>query len=361
MSKKKALYVDMDGTLARFHDVEKRFIEEMWTPGFYVNMKPFANLTAAIALFINRNPDVEVYLLSAVLDTDPPFIEGEKNAWMDKYLPEIDTAHRIFTRAGEDKSQYIDLENHECFLLDDYNKNLYEFEVAGGQGIKFCNDINHRGMGEFGGSKGFLWTGALVHYESSPQQLCRDLAEIVLGRTKTHPMNVIEPVEETVVKDDEGFIVPDEVLDFKRDVEAAADVDEIEYLISRLSDGVAEDIIMIDFCRAVNKEDNLTCVKDAVLTAMDVYLEDNEWYGDSDYGRPGKYYAVMKHPDNPDEEITATGWDVPSIRNWVKVHEEQGYVLVSCDLGLESVIAEAQQSCAPQGERAKRQKEMEMG
>lgn len=202
MSKKKALYVDMDGTLARFHDVEKRFIEEMWTPGFYVNMKPFENLTVAIALFIDRNPDVEVNLLSAVLDTDPPFIEGEKNAWMDRYLPEIDGAHRIFTRAGEDKSQYIDLENHECFLLDDYNKNLYEFETAGGLGIKFCNDINHRGMGEFGGSKGFLWSGAMVHYENPPQQLCRDLEEIVFGRIKPHGMGVLEMEEDKQLEED---------------------------------------------------------------------------------------------------------------------------------------------------------------
>ena len=208
MSKKKVLYVDMDGTLARFHDTEKRFIEEMWTPGFYVNMKPFENLTAGLALFIRKHPDVDVNLLSAVLDTDPPFIEGEKNAWMDRYLPEIDGKHRIFTKAGEDKSQYIDLDNFDCFLLDDYNKNLYEFEAAGGMGIKFCNDINHRGMGEYGGSKGFLWTGAMVHYESSPEKLCRDLEEIIFGKTKPYKENVLVKEEEPDV-DEEGACLAD--------------------------------------------------------------------------------------------------------------------------------------------------------
>ena len=216
MSKKKALYVDMDGTLARFHDADKRFIEAMWTPGFYVNMKPFENLTAGLALFIMQNPDVEVYLLSAVLDTDPPFIEGEKNAWMDRYLPEIDTSHRIFTRAGEDKSQYIDLENHECFLLDDYNKNLYEFEIAGGQGVKFCNDINHRGMGEYGGSKGFLWTGAMVHYESSPEQICRGLEEIVFGRTKPFPVPAKGYDKEKTPVEEKGAVVADLLEDAAR-------------------------------------------------------------------------------------------------------------------------------------------------
>lgn len=185
MSKKKVLYVDMDGTLARFHDADKRYIEAMWTPGFYVNMKPFENLTAGLALFVIKNPDVEVNLLSAVLDTDPPFIVGEKNQWMDMYLPEIDSIHRIFTKAGEDKSKFIDMENNECYLLDDYNKNLYEFQAAGGMGVKFCNDINHRGMGEFGGAKGFLWSGMTVHYESSPLQICQELEEIVLGKEKS--------------------------------------------------------------------------------------------------------------------------------------------------------------------------------
>ena len=34
---KKAVYIDMDGTLARFHDADKIFIEAMWTPGVYGN------------------------------------------------------------------------------------------------------------------------------------------------------------------------------------------------------------------------------------------------------------------------------------------------------------------------------------
>ena len=188
---KKAVYIDMDGTLARFHDADKIFIEAMWTPGFYVNLKPFENLVDAVKLFIKQNPDVDVYVLSAVLDTDPPFVVGEKNAWLDKYLPEIDKEHRIFTRAGDDKSQYIDLSSKECFLLDDFNKNLYEFEDAGGISIKFHNDVNHRGLGEFGGSKGNLWEGAIVHYDKVPEVTCMHLEGLV-GKIKDFDKFVIE-------------------------------------------------------------------------------------------------------------------------------------------------------------------------
>ncbi len=183
MGKKKALYIDMDGTLARFHDADKAFIEAMWTPGFYVNLKPFENICEAVRQFIKHNPDVDVYVLSAVLDTEPPFVVDEKNVWLDNHLPEIDKEHRIFTRAGEDKSQYIDMESCECFLLDDYNKNLYEFEAAGGVSIKFHNDVNHKGLGEFGGSKGKLWEGAIVHYDKVPELTCLQL-EGYLGKIK---------------------------------------------------------------------------------------------------------------------------------------------------------------------------------
>ncbi len=191
MSKKKALYIDIDGTLARFHDADKMFIEAMWTPGFYVNLKPFESLVAAVKQFKERNPDVEVFVLSAVLDTDPPFIVGEKNEWLDKYLPEIDKEHRIFTRAGEDKSNYINMNDYDCSILDDYNKNLYEFEAAGGTAIKFHNDINHRGLGEFGGSKGNMWQGAIVHHNDAPGTICRML-EKHIGLSKELADFIIE-------------------------------------------------------------------------------------------------------------------------------------------------------------------------
>lgn len=175
----KALYIDIDGTLARFHDADKAFIEAMWTPGFYISLKPFENLVAAIKLFIKDNPDVEVYVLSAVLDTEPPFVVDEKNQWLDIFLPEIDREHRIFTRAGEDKSSYLDMKGKECYLLDDYNKNLYEFVHAGGRGIKFHNNVNHRGLGAFGGSKGNLWQGDIVHFSDNPVWICKDLEKVV--------------------------------------------------------------------------------------------------------------------------------------------------------------------------------------
>lgn len=173
---KKRLYIDIDGTLAQFHDVDKLFIEAMWTQGFYIGLKPFDNLVNGVRAFINDHPDVEVYVLSAYLDTEPPFVVSEKNEWLDKYLPEIPKERRIFTRAGENKTNYIGEIGPDDYLLDDYNKNLHEFESAGGRSIKFRNDVNHRGRGAYGGEAGPLWNGSIISYDDSPTSIAYDLA-----------------------------------------------------------------------------------------------------------------------------------------------------------------------------------------
>ncbi len=190
---KKRLFLDMDGTLARFHDVDKTFIEAMWQPGFYAGLKPFANMVNGIKTFLRVHQDVEVYVLSAYLDTEPPFVVGEKNMWLDTYLPEIPAERRIFTKAGENKADYIGGIGPEDYLLDDYNKNLFEFEVAGAHSIKFRNDVNHQGRGAYGGESGPLWGGALVSYNSSPEVIATYLA-CVMGLEKMRA----EPLEEQI-------------------------------------------------------------------------------------------------------------------------------------------------------------------
>lgn len=184
---KKRLFLDMDGTLARFHDVDKTYIEAMWQQGFYVDLKPFENMVAAVKVFIREHPEVDVYILSAVLDTDPPFVVDEKNAWIDKYLPEVPAERRIFTRAGHNKADYIGGICTGDYLLDDYNKNLHEFKAAGANAIKFRNDINHQGKGAYGGEKGALWSGAMVSYDAAPEEIAKQLAEIVVIDREKRP------------------------------------------------------------------------------------------------------------------------------------------------------------------------------
>ncbi len=174
MSKKK-VYIDMDGTLCRFHDTQHNYIEQMWERGFYAGLLPFEEFVNAVSLCIDRNPDTEFYILSAVLDTEPPFIADEKRAWINRYLPQLTEERLIFVPAGADKSQYIGGIDENSVLIDDYNKNLREWEQAGGLPIKFINDVNNKGLGAYGGEKGNIWNGLSIYHNQSAMAICLQL------------------------------------------------------------------------------------------------------------------------------------------------------------------------------------------
>ena len=74
-----------------------------------------------------------------------------------KYLPNIDKDHRIFTSLNVPKSEAIGHQlTDKDILIDDYNKNLLEWEKAGGSSVKAKNNINHKGL------HGELWKGEIV-------------------------------------------------------------------------------------------------------------------------------------------------------------------------------------------------------
>lgn len=193
-TEKQRLFVDMDGTLARFHD-QANYLERMFEKDFFRDLEPFENMVEGIRQFIHDHPDVEVFILSARVIGEPPYCEAEKNAWIDEHLPEIDQAHRIYTDMGKSKAEYIPggISKND-YLLDDYNKGLNLWLYDGGSAIKCHNNINQRGLGAYGGSAGMLWTGDMVHTEDSPALISAELAshmgrsyslESVLASSKT--------------------------------------------------------------------------------------------------------------------------------------------------------------------------------
>ena len=173
---KKRLFVDMDGTLARFHD-QIGYLERMYEKDFFLSLEPFHNMVAGIRQFMTNYPDVEVFILSAKIAGDPPYCEEEKNAWLDLYLPEIDQDHRIFSEAGRPKAEYIPGGiTRDDYLLDDYNRYLNLFLYDGGSAIKCHNNINQKGLGAFGGEAGRMWLGSMIHTEDKPELIAAELA-----------------------------------------------------------------------------------------------------------------------------------------------------------------------------------------
>lgn len=147
MTDKIRIFVDMDGTLARFHD-EQLYLERMFEKGFFIGLKPFDNAVEAIKHIIDNHPNVDVYVLSTAITT--PYCITEKNAWLDKYLPNVDKEHRILMESSagfkslcvpgnymykDDNGKYHIKISENDILIDDYNKNLEGWERDGGTAI----------------------------------------------------------------------------------------------------------------------------------------------------------------------------------------------------------------------------------
>lgn len=190
MTDKIRIFVDMDGTLARFHD-ENLYLERMFEKGFFAGLKPFDNAVEAIKHIIDNHPNVDVYVLSAAITT--PYCLAEKNAWLDKYLPNIDKEHRIFVENlptakslcvpgsymyKDDNGKYHNKIFKNDILIDDYNKNLEEWEKDGGTAIKAKNNINHKGL------HGELWKGDLIDITDTAESIVERMTEIIVSREK---------------------------------------------------------------------------------------------------------------------------------------------------------------------------------
>lgn len=168
---KERLFVDMDGTLAEFRNVDT--LETLYEQGYFKNLMPQNNVVEAIKEIMKKN-EVEVFILSAVL-SDSKYALDEKNEWLNNFLPEIDKGHRIFPPCGEDKKNYIpEGIRANDFLLDDYTHNLMLWSPPA-EGIKILNGINH--------TKG-TWQGSMLSFNKNSKELAKDISSIVLNNMK---------------------------------------------------------------------------------------------------------------------------------------------------------------------------------
>lgn len=164
---KKRLFVDMDGTLAKWEDVP--YFERLLEKGYFLERPPIENVVDAVKTLYKEHPEIEICILSSCLK-ESEYAEDEKNAWLDKYLPEIDSAHRFFPAFGADKTKILHGGIRENdYLLDDYSQNLFLFEPPA-TGIKLLNGINHTHES---------WRKNALSFDKSGQELADDIFAIM--------------------------------------------------------------------------------------------------------------------------------------------------------------------------------------
>ena len=167
------IFVDMDGTLAKWNNVE---FEQLYEEGYYRNLEPNQDILNEVNELIKQGEDV--YILSCYLK-DSKYALQEKKKWCQEYLPNLSEDKYVFVPFGESKAKVFDkrglspITNHD-YLIDDYTKNLLEWKEMGGIGVKYLNGINH--------TKG-TWNGMMIneHCSEKNKKLSSTLKMFILS------------------------------------------------------------------------------------------------------------------------------------------------------------------------------------
>lgn len=134
----KRIFIDLDGTVARFNvrNVLKRFDNEV---GFFARLRAYKGIDKVNELAKGGN----VYIISASPNDQA---DRDKMEWIQKYLNNVPMDNITLCRIGENKARVIESKynltiDKDCLLLDDYTKNLIEWESNGGKGIKRITSV----------------------------------------------------------------------------------------------------------------------------------------------------------------------------------------------------------------------------
>ena len=144
----KKIFLDLDGTLAKFNvkNALERFDKEI---GFFAKLGAYKNIEEINEMAKNGN----VYVISASPNEQA---DKDKMIWIEKFLPNLQKENIVFCRLGENKAIIIKNQlgitiDKNTILLDDYTKNLTEWEKVGGIGIKRLTSIANNKSGRWKG------------------------------------------------------------------------------------------------------------------------------------------------------------------------------------------------------------------
>ncbi len=148
----KIIFVDMDGVLAKWEDDG----QDPRSEGFMLSRKP--DYSAINLVKELKRAGYEIAILSAVYNTNA---ELEKIEWLKRYGLG-DVAH-FFVPYGSNKAEAVNsLTKAKKVLIDDFSKNLRDWEAAGLTAVKYYNGIN--------GTKGSWKNKRSISHEMKTEQ-----------------------------------------------------------------------------------------------------------------------------------------------------------------------------------------------
>ena len=153
---RKRIFIDMDGVLCEYRPAAS--VDDMMQNGYFASLKPRKEMLDAVKGLIKFGK-YDVYVLSAVIAECAEQSKFEKNEWLDRYIPEIGSSHRIFTLCGTNKADAVESITLTDILLDDHSPNLQAWINAGGKAIKVLNECN--------GMNGTFVTGPRIKIDST--------------------------------------------------------------------------------------------------------------------------------------------------------------------------------------------------
>lgn len=165
------LFLDMDGTLAKFNS-QRNALERFRTEkGFFANLKPFKYIE-----FVNELigcGKVAVFIISASPNEQA---DKDKLTWLNTYLPNLIIDNICFCRIGTNKAKEIKRQlnidiNENCLLLDDFTNNLIEWENSKGIGIKRITSLAN--------NKSKRWKGFSINSLKDLSKIVEEIAEMV--------------------------------------------------------------------------------------------------------------------------------------------------------------------------------------
>lgn len=142
------IFIDLDGTCARFRLMHEEYKientvkffhpEDLYEKGYFLALEPVIQMVNTAKKLMED--DFNVSILSSCL-FDSKYAKNEKIAWVHKYISE--DIPIILTPCGTKKSDFIQSDGSIQILIDDYSKNLFEWEEKPNfKGIKVRTPIN---------------------------------------------------------------------------------------------------------------------------------------------------------------------------------------------------------------------------